>query len=63
MGERLKSLTRLPAWKALAAHYKKMLEPHLRQLFAGDPQRGERFTAQAVGLFLDYSKNRISDET
>jgi len=59
----LKSLTRRPAYKALAAHYKTMREPYLRQLFAHDPKRGERFTAQAVGLFLDYSKNRISDET
>ncbi len=63
MAERLKSLTRRPAYKALAAHYKTMREPHLRQLFADDPKRGERFTAQAVGLFLDYSKNRITDET
>jgi glucose-6-phosphate isomerase len=63
MAERLKSLTGRPAYKALAAHYKTMREPHLRQLFADDPKRGERFTAQAVGLFLDYSKNRITDET
>ena len=63
MAGRLKSLTRRPAYKALAAHYKTMREPHLRQLFADDPKRGERFTAQAVGLFLDYSKNRITDET
>ena len=63
MAGRLKSLTRRPAWKALGAHHKTMRDTHLRQLFADDPKRGERFTAEAVGLFLDYSKNRITDET
>jgi glucose-6-phosphate isomerase len=51
------------AWKALQAHHKSIRELHLRKLFADDPQRGERMTAEAVGLFLDYSKNRITDET
>jgi len=51
------------AWKTLAAHFRKVREVHLRQLFADDPKRGERMTAEAVGLFLDYSKNRITDET
>jgi glucose-6-phosphate isomerase len=51
------------AWKALEAHHAKMREAHLRQLFADEPDRGERFTAQAAGLFLDYSKNRITQET
>jgi glucose-6-phosphate isomerase len=51
------------AWKNLGAHYKKIRDLHLRQLFAKDPQRGERFTAEAVGLYLDYSKNRITAET
>ena len=51
------------AWKDLGAHYKKIRELHLRQLFADDPKRGERLTAEAVGLYLDYSKNRITDET
>jgi glucose-6-phosphate isomerase len=51
------------AWKALEAHYKKVRRLHLRKLFADDPNRGERLAAQAVGLYLDYSKNRITDET
>ncbi len=50
-------------WKDLAAHYKKIEDLHLRQLFADDPTRGTRLTAEAVGLYLDYSKNRITDET
>ena len=58
-----KPLTKRKAWKALQAHYKQVRALHLRSLFADDAQRGERMTAQAVGLFLDYSKNRISDET
>ena len=57
------SLTEHPAWKALQAHFQKVRTLHLRQLFADDPQRGERFTAEACGLYLDYSKNRITDET
>ena len=51
------------AWKNLTAHYKKVRELHLRKLFAEDPKRGELMTAEAVGLFLDYSKNRITTET
>jgi len=51
------------AWKDLAAHYQKIRDVHLRKLFADDSKRGERMTAEAVGLFLDYSKNRITDET
>ncbi|MGO9517869.1 MAG: glucose-6-phosphate isomerase [Candidatus Korobacteraceae bacterium] len=53
----------LPAWKSLEAHYTKVQNLHLRQLFADDPKRGDRLNAEAVGLFLDYSKNRITDET
>ena len=56
-------LTKRPAWKALAAHYEKMRGLHLRELFADDPKRGERMTTEAVGIYLDYSKNRITDET
>ena len=52
-----------PAWKALEAHNKKLRELHLRQLFANDPDRGERMTAEVAGIYLDYSKNRITDET
>ncbi len=56
-------LTKRRAWKALQAHYKKARELHLRDLFAEDPKRGERMTAEAVGITLDYSKNRITEET
>src|SRR5712671_4690090 len=51
------------AWKALESHYKKIRKLHLRKLFADDPARGERLTASAVGIDLDYSKNRITDQT
>jgi len=51
------------AWSRLKTHYKAVSELHLRQLFADDPQRGERMTLAAVGLYLDYSKNRVTDET
>src|SRR5262249_49481701 len=56
-------LTTRPAWKALEAHHQQVRGLHLRKLFADDPRRGERMTAEAVGIFLDYSKNRITDET
>jgi glucose-6-phosphate isomerase len=52
-----------PAWDALATHYKKISKLHLRQLFADDPKHAERMTAEAAGVFLDYSKNRVTDET
>ena len=58
-----KPLTRLPAWKALAAHRKQAGQLHLRELFALEPERGKRLTAEGAGLFLDYSKNRVTDET
>lgn len=58
-----KSLVKTPAWKALEKHRSEVGGLHLRDLFAADPQRGERFTAEAAGLFLDYSKNRITGET
>jgi glucose-6-phosphate isomerase len=57
------SLLALPAWKALENHSKEISKTNLRQLFDKDPQRGTRYTTDAVGLFLDYSKNRITDET
>jgi glucose-6-phosphate isomerase len=57
------SLTALPAWKGLAAHAEQMRDVSLRSLFAGDPSRGERFALEAAGLYLDYSKNRITDGT
>ena len=56
-------LTKLAAWQALEAHYPKICEFHLRKLFADDPKRGERMTAEAVGIYLDYSMHRITDET
>jgi len=56
-------LTKRKAWKALQTHYEKVRGLHLRKLFADDPKRGERMTGEAEGLFLDYSKNRITDET
>src|SRR5260370_6395776 len=58
-----KQATRPPAWKALAAHYKTISKLHLRQLFADDPDRGQCMAIEAVGLYLDYSKNRVTDET
>src|SRR6186997_2699127 len=57
------SLVQLPAWKALAAHYEKIRGLHLRSLFAEDPKRGERMSLEAAGIYLDYSKNRVTDET
>ena len=59
----IKPLTQRPAWKALAAHHKKIKNLHLRKLFTVDPKRGERLTVEAAGLHLDYSKNRITDQT
>jgi glucose-6-phosphate isomerase len=56
-------LVERPAWKRLQAHYEQVRDWHLRQLFAVDPKRGERMVAEAVGLYLDYSKNRITEET
>jgi glucose-6-phosphate isomerase len=61
--ENIEPLTARKTWKALEAHYKKTGKSHLRTLFAEDPRRGERFTVEAAGLYLDYSKNRITDET
>jgi glucose-6-phosphate isomerase len=59
----IEPLTKRKAWKALQSHYKTVRGLEMRNLFADDPKRGERMTAEAVGLFLDYSKNRITDET
>src|SRR5271154_3721236 len=56
-------LTERPAWKALKAHADAVRALHLRKLFADDPGRGEQLTAAAAGIYLDYSKNRITDET
>ena len=56
-------LTQRPAWQALQEHYQQIHPLHLRQLFAEDPLRGERFVVDALGIYLDYSKNRMTDET
>jgi glucose-6-phosphate isomerase len=56
-------LTQLPAWKALQAHAESMKKTHLRDLFAKDPKRGTRLTAEAEGIYFDFSKHRITDET
>jgi glucose-6-phosphate isomerase len=63
MNNPIQSPAERPAWKALAAHCQTVREIHLRKLFADDPSRGERLAVDAVGLYLDYSKNRITDET
>ena len=60
---KLAPLGERPAWKALQAHFQQIQGKHLRELFDADPARGERFTAETGGIFLDYSKNRITDET
>src|SRR5579885_1166002 len=59
----LTPLTRRPEWKALEEHYQRVRDIHLRSLFAADPQRGERFALEAAGVYLDYSKNRVTSET
>jgi glucose-6-phosphate isomerase len=56
-------LTKRQAWKALQTHYEQVRGLHLRKLFADDRKRGERLTAEAAGIFLDYSKNRVTDQT
>ncbi len=57
------SLTARPEWQALSEHYEQQKNVHLRELFAADPKRGERLTLDVAGLFLDYSKHRVTDET
>ncbi len=57
------SLTQSPAWAALQTHYQQIKDLHLRQLFAEDPERAQRFTLEAAGLYFDYSKQRITSET
>ena len=63
MASEMLMLTDYPAWTALAAHYAKIRDVHLRRLFAEDSRRGERMAIEAAGVYLDYSKNRITDET
>jgi glucose-6-phosphate isomerase len=59
----IQSLSARASWKGLESHYRKVQDLHLRKLFADDPTRGEQMTAEAVGIYLDYSKNRITDES
>src|SRR6516225_770991 len=63
MTKQIAPLTDRPAWKALAAHYQHVSHRHLRRLSADHPRRGERMHAERVGVYLDYSKNRVTDET
>jgi len=63
MQKKRTSLKRLPAWKALAEHSKEIRKLHLRELFANDSTRGEKLVAEGAGLFLDYSKNRVTETT
>ena len=63
MTQSITPLKQLPAWKALEAHAETLRGTHLRQLFADDPTRGERLNAEAAGIFLDYSKHRVTAET
>src|SRR5271156_7072491 len=57
------SLTQRPAWKALQAHYNQLHGRHRKELFAADPKRGGRLVVEAAGLYFDYSKHRVTDET
>jgi len=57
------SLREAPAWGRLQSHFAEIRQTHLRDLFAADKERGERLVADGAGLFLDFSKNRITDET
>jgi glucose-6-phosphate isomerase len=59
----MNSLKQRPAWNVLAAHYEQIKGVHLRRFFADDPRRGRRMTAEGAGIYLDYSKNRVGDET
>src|SRR6476646_4692910 len=61
--DRLRTADRLGAWQALETHYEGMRNRQMRDLFAREPGRGERMTAEAAGVFLDYSKNRVDEET
>src|SRR5580658_9932743 len=68
MAARVESITATPvvkrqAWKALEAHSNEIQKSHLRNLFADDPKRGERLAVEAMGIYFDYSKNLITDET
>jgi glucose-6-phosphate isomerase len=57
----IQSLTASPAWKSLETHQERVRELHLRKLFSDDPKRGERMTVEAMGIYLDYSKNQLTE--
>ena len=63
MTTRTVPLMERPAWAELQAQYTRIVPLHLRQLFAADPERGERLTLEAAGIYFDYSKHRVTDET
>jgi len=63
MATSVERLTNLPQWKALQSHYEQIRHTHLRKLFESDSSRGERLAVDALGIYLDYSKNRVTDET
>ncbi len=63
MANKIAPLTETPAWKALGAHFEKIRNTHLRTMFADDPRRAERFSLEQVGLYFDYSKHRVTEET
>ena len=63
MGDLPSPLRQSVAWQALEAHAEEMRGAHLRDLFAADPGRADRFTGEAAGIFVDYSKNRVTDAT
>ena len=63
MSSNLTPLVQRPSWQKLEEHYQNIQDQHMRTLFAEDPHRGERFALEAVGIYLDYSKNRVTDET
>src|SRR5882757_954165 len=68
MATQVQPLTKVPAkkrqlWKALGSHHDTVSKLHLRKLFSDDPNRGERLSVESVGLYLEYSKNRVTDET
>src|SRR5215203_970721 len=62
-GGSMESFNQRPEWQALSRHFATIESAHLRNLFASDPTRGERFAFEAEGIYLDYSKNRVTDET
>src|SRR5688500_813527 len=63
MNQSIVPLRRLPAFAALEAHYQQIKSAHLRELFQRDPGRGEKFAVEAIGLYFDYAKHRVTDET